>query len=119
MASQLGYCFSANRLSTNPAHKVLFTSFNGTLRDRMVNTLKAQHEAWNRCEFRSESVQEIAHMTEAGMNPFSGKEFVYLTADSDYELDTLRENEAYIIGGIVDKNRYPVSINAILYGIRR
>lgn len=33
---------------------------------------------------------------------------VYLTADSEEELTELRPNETYIIGGIVDRNRYKV-----------
>lgn len=46
-------------------------------------------------------------------NPFDGQEYIYLSADADYELETLKENETYIIGGIVDRNRYKVSLNII------
>lgn len=42
-------------------------------------------------------------------NPFEGQEYVYLSADAEYELESLNENETYIIGGIVDRNRYKVS----------
>lgn len=42
-------------------------------------------------------------------NPFEGQEYIYLSADADHELETLKENETYIIGGIVDRNRYKVS----------
>lgn len=35
---------------------------------------------------------------------------VYLTADSEEELTELKEGESYIIGGIVDHNRYKVSM---------
>jgi hypothetical protein len=38
-----------------------------------------------------------------------GQELVYLSADSEEELSTLSENEVYIIGGLVDRNRYKVS----------
>jgi tRNA (guanine9-N1)-methyltransferase len=34
---------------------------------------------------------------------------VYLSADADEELSTLSENEVYVIGGIVDRNRHKVS----------
>jgi tRNA (guanine9-N1)-methyltransferase len=42
-------------------------------------------------------------------NPFEGQEYVYLSADAEYELESLSENETYIIGGIVDRNRYKAS----------
>jgi len=38
--------------------------------------------------------------------PFQGQDLVYLTADAEDELETLKESETYIIGGIVDRNRY-------------
>lgn len=37
------------------------------------------------------------------------QKIVYLTADSEEELTELRPDETYIIGGIVDHNRYKVS----------
>ena len=36
---------------------------------------------------------------------------VYLSADAEEELSTLAEDEIYIIGGIVDRNRYKVGHN--------
>ncbi|RSH92661.1 tRNA (guanine(9)-N(1))-methyltransferase [Saitozyma podzolica] len=40
-----------------------------------------------------------------GLSP-SGHSLVYLSADAEEELQTLREDEVYIIGGIVDRNRH-------------
>ena len=37
------------------------------------------------------------------------EKIVYLTADCDEELTELKQDETYIIGGIVDHNRYKVS----------
>ncbi len=33
-------------------------------------------------------------------------DLVYLTADAEHELQTLNPNHIYIIGGLVDRNRY-------------
>lgn len=38
----------------------------------------------------------------------SSHKLVYLSADSEEELTTLSEDEVYIVGGIVDRNRYKV-----------
>lgn len=37
---------------------------------------------------------------------------VYLSADAEEELSTLSEDEIYVIGGIVDRNRHKVSRNS-------
>lgn len=43
-----------------------------------------------------------------GLDKGKGKQLVYLSADSEHELQDLSENESYIIGGLVDRNRHKV-----------
>lgn len=118
MASQLGYCHSANRLTTKPFLKIVYSGFSGQLKQRMETVMQGHYKVWSRSEWRDEDVGRLAGSGGAAddentnatvVNPFPGQEYVYLTADSDYELETLREDQTYIVGGIVDKNRYKVS----------
>ena len=37
---------------------------------------------------------------------YAVEEIVYLTADSENVIDTLDATKVYVIGGIVDRNRY-------------
>ena len=47
--------------------------------------------------------------TEPYLEIFSSKDLVYLTADSEQEIgDELDPTKVYIIGGLVDRNRYKV-----------
>jgi tRNA (guanine9-N1)-methyltransferase len=53
-----------------------------------------------------------------GSEVYERDKFVYLTADSTCELEEFKEGEIYILGGIVDHNRYKVSYfsNRAFYG---
>lgn len=113
MGSQLSYCHSSNRLTTKPFLKIVFSGFHGQLKDRMDTTLQGHYNVWTRTEWRQDDVGGFpggSDVQQEGVvnNPFPSQTYVYLTADSDYELETLKEDETYIIGGIVDKNRYKV-----------
>lgn len=116
MTSQLNYCYSVNRLSPKPFSKVLMTGYGGKLQERLEGPLGGQSRKWARFQWRTEDVEQVFTTEsdagadkEAGTaNPFANQTFVYLTADSTETLETLKEDETYIIGGIVDKNRYKV-----------
>ncbi|OMJ07810.1 tRNA (guanine(9)-N1)-methyltransferase [Smittium culicis] len=54
-------------------------------------------------------IEESKNNSHAGHNHriFDTTQLVYLTADSENEITQFDSSKAYIIGGIVDKNRYP------------
>jgi hypothetical protein len=131
LVSQLGYTYSANRQSPTPFSHVLVTGFGGRTKEKMDGMSDAAYRRWANCEFweegyedlwrdgdvaaasRSAPIEEKASERKQGKARAAKESVVYLTADSDVELAELNESETYIIGGIVDHNRYKV--NPLLY----
>ncbi|KAI0758110.1 guanine-1-methyltransferase-domain-containing protein, partial [Fomes fomentarius] len=132
LTSQLAYTYSANRKASHPFSSLLFTSLNDRTKARMDAQNNAAYKRWVSAEWweegyeklwegkEDESKEEAVVESERGD---SGEEklrqprrrqpsraaqetVVYLTADSEEELTGLKEGETYIIGGIVDHNRY-------------
>jgi len=125
MASQLGFLYSANRASPHPFATILHTSASESASPRLwEKLLKANCTNWTRSFWWNEDVEHLTKLIpsqqrddDAG-EPTAGPSLppaltsehslIYLSADSEYELETIKEDEVYIIGGIVDRNRYKV-----------
>ncbi|KAI9096198.1 guanine-1-methyltransferase-domain-containing protein [Phlyctochytrium arcticum] len=102
-ASQLGHCYSANRTSTQTV-KLYFTSFKGKVQEQLQQKCR-DYERWSTTlNPNSRLIYEEKRFDQAGI--VDKENLVYLTADSPDTLTTLEEGKAYIIGGIVDKNRH-------------
>lgn len=124
MASQVSYCYAANRQARIPVRNVIHTSASPAASPRLWPPLaKAPCERWIGCQWFGGSLEEYIKSFNApasagdatnGQRGVSSKthSLVYLSADAEDELETLREDEVYIIGGIVDRNRYKVSCNS-------
>ena len=69
----------------------------------MNGLLKGVHERWTGTKFTESSLQALMDSRE--VNP---ETVVYLTADSPNELEELEPRKNYVIGALVDKNRYKV-----------
>lgn len=137
LASQLAYTYSANKKAQHPFSSLLFTSLNGRTLTRMDATNHSAYKRWVGAEWWSEGYEQLWEGGEVGApSPAEGAEgesaeksgraakrtkkqqpsraardtVIYLTADADDELTELKEGETYIIGGIVDHNRYKVSV---------
>ncbi|KAG5518652.1 hypothetical protein PMAC_002621 [Pneumocystis sp. 'macacae'] len=100
LSSQLTRCYSDNKKTPFPV-QLYVTSFGGRLAERMKTILKSQYMAWKGIEFLDEDYTVLYEK-----KGFKKEEFIYLTADSENIINELDKNKIYIIGGIVDKNRY-------------
>ncbi|KAJ1661224.1 tRNA methyltransferase 10, partial [Coemansia sp. RSA 25] len=97
MCSQVQRCYAANRQA---AHYVGLhvTRLHGQCR-RRFDTALAQHAGW--------SSEHIVLEDKEYPDLFPAEHLVYLTADSPNVIESLDATKVYVIGGIVDKNRYP------------
>ncbi|KAH9854928.1 guanine-1-methyltransferase-domain-containing protein [Lenzites betulinus] len=132
LTSQLAYTYSANKKAEHPFSSLLFTSLNGRTFERMEATNHAAYKRWVGAEWWTEGYERLWEQAdeptienieargdgEAESERASKRRkkhqpsraaresVVYLTADTEDELTELKEGETYIIGGIVDHNRY-------------
>lgn len=92
--SQIMRCYSANRRTEYP-FKLEVSSFFGEISEKLKSTYP-EHERW-----------DINFNPEHFIATESDKEnIVYLTPDSDCVLEEINPECTYVIGGIVDKNRF-------------
>lgn len=138
MTSQLGYTYSANKKSSQPFAALLYTGLGGRAFTRLESMSDAGYKRWKETEWWHEGYERLwegkadegsaetgkEKSNEPEVNGGKGEQItqklqrnpqsapresvVYLTADSTEELTELKEGETYIIGGIVDHNRYKV-----------
>lgn len=93
VVKQVKNCYADNRRVKNPIQLHL-TSFCGSFKDLFMS-LQPGSANWDLSK-SEKSYREV----------FTGKNIVYLTADSDNVLETVDENSVYIIGGLVDHNQH-------------
>ncbi|CAN7102423.1 unnamed protein product, partial [Brassica rapa subsp. narinosa] len=100
LVQQIMYCYAMNGRSTSPCHLWL-TGIKGEMSrqlDKLPGFEKWFIEKESRCY-----IESMADRKES---------LVYLTADSETVLDELDPKSIYIIGGLVDRNRFKgITIN--------
>ncbi|KAJ3895597.1 guanine-1-methyltransferase-domain-containing protein [Lentinula edodes] len=116
LCSQLAYTYSANRNASYP-FTLLCTSLNGRTRDRLEAINDSAYKRWTHTEWWENSYDYLwsspgassstreASLTQADLD-VQKQNIVYLTADSGEEIEELKPGETYIIGALVDRNRY-------------
>lgn len=100
LSNQIARSYSAMRHSDYDV-KLSISSFNKNLKKRFDKSV-SQYTKWNNIEFtENEKLSDILPS-----DPEMLSKYIYLTADTEEEIQSLEEGYTYIIGGIVDKNRY-------------
>ncbi|KND01750.1 tRNA (guanine(9)-N(1))-methyltransferase [Spizellomyces punctatus DAOM BR117] len=97
-ARQIARCYAANKASTKPVH-LAFTSFTGQVKQALSIKYR-DFERW------VEGKCPILYTEDTFTTLSDPSNIVYLTADASTTLTELDETKTYVIGGIVDKNRY-------------
>ncbi|KAF2815534.1 uncharacterized protein BDZ99DRAFT_356783, partial [Mytilinidion resinicola] len=127
LASQITRCYSDNRNARLRAHLAV-SSFGGKLKERFDGVLAKNHESWKGIQFFPEDFVQVSEKATEWMKGERGGEVaghlkrgddsddleagagtgevVYLSSESDVTLEHLSPHSTYIIGGLVDKNRY-------------
>ncbi|PWN37104.1 uncharacterized protein FA14DRAFT_159301 [Meira miltonrushii] len=87
------------------------TLFDSKVGQRMQERMLGSWERWQDVELRNEGgleglYKEDSTGTSQTQPVCSLDKVVYLTADTETTLDTIKEGEMYVIGGLVDRNRY-------------
>jgi len=116
MSSQLQHSYAANKRAAR-ALPMLFTSVRDIMHERLES--KTDYRKWNCCEWWRTSYEDLWREGDDPrlFTPPRAKEtaswaraakddVIYLTGDSPNILSEIEEGKTYVIGGIVDRNRY-------------
>ncbi|KAK9761800.1 tRNA (guanine(9)-N(1))-methyltransferase [Basidiobolus ranarum] len=93
MHGQIRRCYSANKICKHPVNLIL-TSLSGKLQTRFEHI--TDWKSWKNIQVETQDYLDM----------YPKEKLVYLTADSPHIIQDLDESKVYLIGGIVDKNRY-------------
>ena len=95
MAKQLTFCYSANTKAAVPL-RLYLTGLAGSMGE-FTRKHNSGFSNWAVHKCDGSYLEALADRKD---------DLVYLTADSEHELEDFKESDVYIIGGIVDRNRH-------------
>ncbi|KAG1146357.1 hypothetical protein G6F37_001534 [Rhizopus arrhizus] len=95
LRQQLGRSYSANVRAEKESMKMTLTSVD----DVLIKEMDAKAPSWR-------NWKNVEISSESYIEKFDKESLVYLTADSENVVHELEEGKTYIVGAIVDKNRY-------------
>ncbi|CED85140.1 Uncharacterized conserved protein [Phaffia rhodozyma] len=121
MSTQISYLYNIHTVSHTPFNSLLFTHLDGRLSERLYKAhFDNSRNRWSGTEWwdgqeldrlwlpPNEKAEDFVPLGDVAFGRSSARkeDVVYLTADSENEIDALEEGTTYVIGGIVDRNRY-------------
>ena len=116
MTQQLSSLYNTNKRSSHPFSSIVFCGpanqalFETGIGSHMQIKMGAQWQRWQSVILREKGGLEDIHKDQESVPKICNQdELVYLSADSESTLDRIEEGKAYIIGGLVDRNRHKVS----------
>ena len=110
MVKQITYIYSINRSSSNPFRVILY----GVGKQIKEGLEKSDYKNWIGIEIYSKEdfpsfdkfIEEILYKDDKRPLNDIKKNIYYLSADSENNIDNIDNKSTYIIGGIVDRNKY-------------
>ncbi|GEQ69788.1 hypothetical protein JCM33374_g3462 [Metschnikowia sp. JCM 33374] len=100
LSTQISRSYAAKRRADYEVGLTI-SSFNKRLKERFDKSV-SHYPQWKNIKFEeNNSLSELLPKDQAELS-----KYVYLTADTENEIEDLQESHTYIIGGIVDKNRH-------------
>lgn len=111
LGQQLMLCYAANTKNPENPFYLSLTGINGALETKM-NTFGGFPQQWL-CHISDK------HFTEAFPEEYKQQNIVYLSPDSDNVITEFQQGYMYVIGGIVDKNRYSANLLEFSYIFNR
>ena len=109
LSRQVTDCYSTNKKSQIPFNLIIYDAD-----QKLINCLaKNNYDKWvgfnliKKGQYKNilEYVQNIKDVKETDIHEIKNK-ICYLTADSTNEINLLKNDEIYIIGGLVDRNKH-------------
>uniref|UniRef100_A0A0N5BRV4 tRNA (guanine(9)-N(1))-methyltransferase n=1 Tax=Strongyloides papillosus TaxID=174720 RepID=A0A0N5BRV4_STREA len=91
--TQLSFCYGYNRRAQNPM-QLYIVGLNGKGNEEFLK--QSDNDSW-----------DVHSTTKSLTEMFSKDELVYLTADSENDLNDIEDDKVYVIGGLLDHNSHP------------
>ncbi|KAF7679679.1 tRNA methyltransferase 10 like protein A [Astathelohania contejeani] len=109
---QVNYCYASNRRSYNPVNLIISNIIS------VGDYFSKEYRNWD-AKLINESIFQY-YLQKEHSNIDNKPELIFLSSEAEEILEKMEENVIYVIGGMVDRNRYKGYVNDICksYGFK-